>query len=80
LLVKSNDYCTGKDSCVESEKEEELSSRRFYFFFSLSPGGIVKKNGVAELPRGKGNDNEENPIEPEEDPEEPKGNSNKKQD
>uniref|UniRef100_UPI0030E0784B hypothetical protein n=1 Tax=Dematophora necatrix TaxID=2751867 RepID=UPI0030E0784B len=65
LLVKSNGYCTGKDSCDELEKEEESATQ---------------KSEEEELNKGNGNDNEENPFEPEEDPEEPRGNSNKKQD
>jgi len=74
LLVKSNDYCTqgGKDSYDELvfPKEEESASQ---------------KSEEEELNSGvacAGNDNEENPFEPEEDPEEPKGSlrTNKKQD
>jgi hypothetical protein len=69
LLVKSNDYCHegGKDSCDEWEKEEKSATQ---------------ESEEEELNSGRlaGNDNEENPFEPEEDPEEPKGNSNKKQD
>ena len=65
LLVKSNDDCIGKDSCGELEKE------------SASP-----KSEEEELNSRcfAGNDNEENPFEPEEDPEEPNDHSNKKQD
>jgi len=65
LLVKSNDYCTGKDSYDELEKEEESATQ---------------KSEEEESNSGNGNDNEENPLEPEEDPKESKDNTNKKED
>ena len=65
LLVKSNDYCTGKDSCDELEKEEESATQ---------------KSEEEESNSGNGNGNEENPLEPEEDPKESKDNTNKKED
>jgi hypothetical protein len=75
LLVKSNDYCRGKDSCDELEKEEKSARARF-----ARTHARTKKSEEEELNSGNGNDDEEYPCEPEEDPEEPKGNSNKKQD
>lgn len=66
-LVKSNDYCrfAGKDYCNELEKEEISASQ---------------KSEQEELNSSNANDNGENPFEPEKDPEEPKGNSKKKED
>ena len=76
LLVKSNDYCTGKYSCVELEKESSSLRTK-----------SEKEKSNNDCCEAAGNDNEENPFELEEDPledpeepEEPKGNSNKKQD
>lgn len=68
LLVKFNDYYTesDKDYCDEFEKERKSASQ--------------ESDEEEELNSGNGNDNKENPFESEEDPEEPQGNSNKKQD
>lgn len=64
LLIKSNDYCTGGDSCNELEKEKESFSE----IEELNSGDCF----------AAGNGNEENPLEPEKDPE--KSNSNKNED
>lgn len=84
LLVKSNDYCIAPDAA----RRLELATLGKYYCDELEKESASTKSEEEELNSGcfAGNDNEENPFEPEEDPEEPedfeepKGNSNKKQD